>query len=156
MSELSLKALEIAKSQIGQTEKPLGSNWGEPVKSYLASVGINFPAAWCYAFDYWCFEQAAEALGEVNPLPRTGSVLHAWGMAPAANKVIGKPQPGDIFIMDLGGGLGHAGFVEVVEDDNFTLSTIDGNTNNNGSREGVEVEAKTRHNQKPIIGYLRF
>lgn len=156
MSQLSDEALRIAVTQIGQTEKPLGSNWGEPVKTYLASVGINFPAAWCIAFAHWCFQEAADNLGVSNPVPKTGSVLHCWETAPATNKIIGRPQVGDIFIMDLGGGLGHAGFVEKIDVDNFTLFTIDGNTNVNGSREGVEVERKTRHNQKPIIGYLRF
>lgn len=156
MSALSDEALRIAITQIGQTEKPLGSNWGEPVKTYLASVGINFPAAWCIAFGYWCFQEAADNLGIQNPVPKTGSVLHCWEIADTKYKILGRPQKGDIFIMDLGNGLGHAGLVEEVEADNIILHTIDGNTNNNGSREGVEVERKIRHNQKPIIGYLRF
>lgn len=155
MSQLTDAALKIAFAQVGQTEKPLGSNWGEPVKSYLNSVGINFPAAWCYAFAHWCFDQAANELKILNPLPKTGSVLHAWELAAPENKTT-IPQVGDIFIMDLGGGLGHCGFVHYIREDNFTLDTIDGNTNNDGSREGIEVEGKTRHNQKPIIGYLRY
>lgn len=155
---LSEKALQIAISQIGQKENPLGSNWGEPVKTYLHSVGINFPAAWCYAFLYYCFERAAEELSIVNPLPKTGSVLHAWELAPIANKISIHPQVGDIFIADHGGGLGHAGIIESLQSSAviLILNTIDGNTNNNGSREGVEVERKVRKAAPPIIGYLRF
>jgi hypothetical protein len=154
MSELSDAALRVAISQVGQTEKPLGSNWGEPVKTYLASVGINFPAAWCFAFDYWCFGQAAAELHVPNPLPKTGSVLHAWETADSVHKITSNPQAGDIFIMDLGGGLGHAGIVESVVPS--ILHTIDGNTNNGGSREGIEVERKSRPPVHPIIGYLRY
>lgn len=156
MSPLAEKALSIAISQVGQMEKPIGSNWGEPVKSYLASVNINFPAAWCYAFVYWCFDQAAQQLGIPNPLPKTGSVLHAWETADQQHKFTDDPQSGDIFIMDLGKGLGHAGLTKLVTN-NHNLSTVEGNTNDTGSREGYEVCGdKTRYNQKPIIGYLRF
>ena len=49
---LSQKALAVAVSQIGVEETPRGSNWGVPVKDYLISVGINFPASWCMAFIY--------------------------------------------------------------------------------------------------------
>jgi surface antigen len=150
---LQQKALEVAISQIGEEEKPRGSNWGEPVKSYLASVGINFPASWCMSFVYWCFKQAAKELGIVTPLVKTGGVLNAWNKAPAAVKVT-KPQPGDIFIQDHGHGLGHTGIVVKVNKDG-TIDTIEGNTNDTGSREGYEVCRRVRK-QSSIIGYLRY
>lgn len=157
MSALTDKALAVAITQIGQTEKPLGSNWGHPVQDYLASVGINFPASWCMAFVYWCFEQAAPKDTAVPSFPvKTGGVLHAWETADASHKVMDHPQPGDIFIMDLGKGLGHTGLVIAVSPDGHTLTTVEGNTNDTGSREGIEVAKKTRYNQKPIIGYLRY
>lgn len=149
---LQQKALEIAISQIGKEEVPRGSNWGEPVKSYLASVGINFPASWCMAFMYWCFQQAAKSLGIVIPLLKTGGVLNAWEHAPAMFKVT-DPQPGDIFIQDHGHGLGHTGIVERIEGD--TVHTIEGNTNDTGSREGYEVCRRVR-SKSSIIGYLRY
>lgn len=149
---LQQKALEIAMTQTGQEEKPRGSNWGEPVKSYLASVGIPFPASWCMAFMYWCFKQAAKELGITTPLIKTGGVLNAWQKAPPSVKVT-DPQPGDIFIQDHGHGLGHTGIVERVEGD--ILHTIEGNTNDTGSREGYEVCGKTRKKES-IIGYLRY
>lgn len=149
---LQQKAIEIAISQLGQEEKPRGSNWGEPVKSYLASVGITFPASWCMSFVYWCFLQAAKALNIKTPLTKTGGVLNAWNKAPATVKVT-DPQPGDIFIQDHGHGLGHTGIVERVEGDN--VYTIEGNTNDTGSREGYEVCRRVRK-KSSIIGYLRY
>lgn len=156
MSELSNKALEIAISQIGKEENPRGSNWGkadDPVPQYLASVGINFPASWCMAFLYWCYGQAADQLGLINPMAKTGGVLTGWGNRP--RNQVKLPAVGDLFIMDLGHGLGHTGIIESIDADG-TLHTIEGNTNDTGSREGYEVARKVRHNQKPIIGYLRF
>lgn len=151
---LQEKALEVAATQLGQHEEPLGSNWGHPVQDYLASVGINFPASWCMAFVYWSFNKAAGQLGVPNTLVKTGGVLHAWQ---DGNNIkyhaVKDPQPGDIFIMDHGHGLGHTGIVEKV-DENFVY-TIEGNTNDSGSREGIEVTRKQRPRKK-IIGYLRY
>ena len=168
MSNLSDKVLQIAAGQVGQKENPLGSNWGHPVQDYLASVGIHFPASWCMAFLYWCAEEAVKelvpagaatsipGLQSYNPLVHTGGVLAQWKQILPRFRVPagGAPQAGDIFIMDLGNGLGHTGIVESVGADG-SLHTIEGNTNDTGSREGIEVARKIRHNAKPIIGYIR-
>lgn len=147
---LQQQALKVAITQLGQQEKPLGSNWGHPVQDYLAAVGINFPASWCMAFVFWCYEQAAPSK---NPLVKTGGVLNAWNTADKKYRVVGDPQPGDIFIMNFGKGLGHTGIVEKV--DATFVYTIDGNTNDSGSREGIEVCRKQRPRNK-IVGYMRY
>ncbi len=151
MSSLSSKALEIAITQIGQDEKPHGSNWGEPVKTYLHSVGIDFPASWCMAYVYWCFNQAALSLTLPNPLVKTGGVLRAYNEATNAHS--GMPQPGAIFILDFGHGLGHTGIVEKF-DETF-IYTVEGNTNDTGSREGIEVCRRKRSRQS-VKGYLVY
>lgn len=147
---LQQRALEVAKTQLGAAEKPLGSNWGKPVQDYLKSVGINFPASWCMAFVYWCFEQAKD---DTNPLIKTGGVLAHWNKADKKYRVVGEPQAGDIFIMNYGRGLGHTGIVEKA--DKTFVYTIEGNTNDSGSREGIEVCHKQRPKSK-IVGYLRY
>lgn len=150
MPTLRQLALKTAVTQIGKCENPLGSNWGTPVKDYLKSVGITFPAAWCAAFIYWCFEQNSKGK---NPLIKTGGVLAHWNQADKKLRVVGEPQPGDIFIMDYGKGLGHTGFVE--KTDPTFIYTIEGNTNDSGSREGIMVCRKQRPKAK-IKGYLRY
>jgi hypothetical protein len=152
MTTLSQKALEIAIGQIGNEEHPRGSNWGEPVKTYLKSVSITFPAAWCMAFVYWCFNEAAKQEKVVNPMHKTGGVLAQYKYRKA--KAVTVPEPGDVFIMDYGGGLGHTGIVEKVNTDG-TLLTIEGNTNDTGSREGYEVCRRVRPLGK-IKAFLRF
>lgn len=146
-TSLGQKALKQAITQLGQQEKPLGSNWGHPVQDYLKSVGIGFPASWCMAFVYWCFDQVVNP----NPLVKTGGVLKVWNDA-KSNRVT-DPQPGDIFIMDFGKGLGHTGIVEKV--DPTFIYTVEGNSNDTGSREGIEVTRKQR-TRKSIKGYLRY
>lgn len=158
MSQLSDLAISIAQSQVGQKESPLGSNWGHPVQDYLASVGIHFPASWCMAFMYWCVDHAAGQLSQPNPLFKTGGVLAQWSNSLSRQIKFNSlflPEPGDIFIMDLGNGLGHTGMVISINADK-SLNTVEGNTNDSGSREGVEVTKKIRQNKSPIIGYLRY
>ena len=145
-------AISIAISQLHKTENPLGSNWGEPVRSYLKSVGIDFPAAWCCAYVFWCFNEAAKKNNVPNPLVKTGGVLRLWNES-KKYRVVGEPKAGDVFIMDFGKGLGHTGIV-LKTDANF-IYTIEGNTNDSGSREGIAVCNKQRPKKK-IKGYLRY
>ena len=148
---LGKEALKVAITQIGNSENPLGSNWGTPVKDYLKTVGINFPAPWCMAFIYWCFEKSKKTAP--NPLVKTGGVLAAWNTADKKYRVVDEVQVGDIFIMDYGKGLGHTGIVEKVSP--TFVYTIEGNTNDVGSREGTIVSRKKR-SKKKIKGYLRY
>jgi CHAP domain len=156
MSQLTDAALVVAKAQVGQMEKPEGSNWGHPVQDYLACVGLNEPSSWCMAFVYWCFNEACEVLNiSPNPLTKTGLVVHAWQIAYPYHKITANPQSGDIFIMDFGNGHGHTGIVESIDSDG-TLHTIEGNTDVTGSPEGIGVFRRTRHFRSPIVGFLRY
>jgi len=152
-SKLMQKALEFAVSQIGVMERPPGSNKGKEVEEYLASVGLGGGFAWCMAFVYWCYNQAAKELNIANPVFKTGGVLKHWEEARNNNipritteQARNKPSrilPGMVFVIDTGdpGGAGHTGFVEKVIGD--TLITIEGNTNLGGSREGIGVFRRT-------------
>lgn len=154
-----MKVVEIAGSLVGVMEKPAGSNRGPQVDKFLKSVGLNPAAgsyAWCVAFIYYCFDEAAKSLGLANPMVKTAGVLDLWSKAGArkvpritTSKAAGDPhlvKPGHIFIMDYGGGRGHAGIVERVV--GGKLVTIEGNTNDGGSREGVGV---FRREQRKIV-----
>lgn len=152
MSKLSDAALKVAITQLGKEEKPHGSNWGEPVKSYLASVGITFPASWCMGFMYWCFHESATELKIANTAIKSGGVLFCWNNAPAAIKK-NEPAKGSVFIMDFGKGLGHTGIVEKF--DSTFVYTIEGNTNDTGSREGIEV-CRRKRARTSIKGYLYY
>lgn len=152
---LSQKALEIAVTQIGEEEHPKGSNWGHPVQDYLAAVGIGFPASWCMAFVYWCHSKAAIQLSVINPMAKTGGVLDEYNKSRSKYNATGDPQPGDVFIMDHGHGLGHTGFVESYDSVTHSIHTVEGNSNDTGSREGFEVCRKIRSVSK-IKGFLRF
>jgi len=136
--------IAVANSQVGVLEQPLGSNSGPEVEKYLASVGLPKGNSWCMAFVYYCFNEASNRLAIKNPLVKTGGCLHHWnttiGKKITAFQAKNNPSlivPGSIFIIDHGSGLGHTGIVTEVVDGYVT--TIEGNTNNTNSREGIGV-----------------
>jgi hypothetical protein len=145
--------LQVAASQVGVLEQPIGSNRGPQVDEYVRSVGLDPADAnpWCAAFVYFCFDQAAQKLNERNPVIKTGAVLEHWKLAGTQGvtrvlqrDAVANPalvQPGHIFILATGGGHGHTGLVDEVQ--GGKLVTIEGNTNEGGSREGIGVFRRT-------------
>ena len=159
--------LDIAASQIGVVEQPRGSNCGPEVDEYIRSVGLNpaddsFP--WCVCFVHWVFGQASKLKQIDNPLPNTAGAHVLWDKGQHTGVTVLQPsdasaatvKPGMIFMIDTGGGHGHAGLVAGISGD--CLVTIEGNTNPGGSAEGYGV---FRREGRPIamgrlLGYLDF
>jgi len=160
---LLASVIKTAAAQVGVMEDPPGSNRGPRVDEYLRTAGLDPAAgsfAWCAAFVYWCFNESARGLGRANPVVRTAGVMEHWRRAeqagvrrvPAADATAdpARVHPGMIFILDTGGGSGHTGLVEAIE--GGRLITLEGNTNDGGSREGVGV---FRRNGRKIVNINR-
>lgn len=77
--------------------------------------------------------------------------MHVWNTMPMYRTQ--APVPGDIMIMQFAHGLGHTGIVENVG--HTTVTCIEGNTNDDGSREGYEVARRIR-TKNSILGFLHF
>jgi hypothetical protein len=148
---LAQSSLEVATRQIGVQEIPKGSNSGPEVEIYLKSVGLGKGYSWCMAFVYWCVLEASKKTGSQSPLKKTAGVLDQWNSKPELR--LATPVSGSVFIMDFGKGQGHTGFVEKVEGN--MIHTIEGNTNDDGSREGNKVCRRTR-DIATIKGFIRI
>lgn len=163
---LLARVLQIAAGEEARKvrEVPPGSNKGPDVEAYLRSVGLGGGFSWCAAFVYWCFDKAAQDLGRANPAFKTGGCLAHWNGAPGkgarrvlTSKAQADPallQPGMIFIMDHGGGLGHTGLVESIS--GGMITTLEGNANTGGSREGVGVFRLTRKINSINKGFIDY
>lgn len=159
--------LDVARSQLDVREIPRGSNRGPEVDAYLTSVSASLLGQpWCMAFVYWCFAKASANIGVANPAPKTASVWRSWEMvheARTANIVSAAEAradpdrliPGMVFYIDTGGRSGHTGFVTGLADGK--LVTLEGNTNNDGSREGYGVFTRNRRRIESInLGFVDF
>lgn len=126
------KVVEIAQKEIGVQET--SENSGHRVDRYNAYVGLK-KVPWCASFVSWCFGQAG------YPQPRT-----AWSPSLfPANRITKEPLPGmvlGIYFPELKR-IGHCGIVEQMKND--LVYGIEGNTNINGSREGIGVYRRIRH-----------
>ncbi len=157
-------ALQVITSQLGQKEIPHGSNSGPMVNEYLKSVGLNPGYAWCQSLVYWSYNQAALKAGLHNPVVRTAGVMDCWLKTPAASRInaadaIANPQlvlPGYQMILDYGQGTGHTGLVESLN--GVSLTTIEGNSNTDGSRDGEMVVRQTKRtlNDKVLKGFIKY
>lgn len=166
-ASIATAALGMAVTQLGVMEVPAGSNTGPQVNRYLASVDLHPGAYWCMAFVYWCFSQASQTGGASNPFPKTGHCLTAWNKVKAKSpqRIITRAQaiadptlvkPGQVFIHDYGGGHGHTGFVR--QSFGGPLRTVEGNSNSNGSSNGIGVFELNRRKlpDASLRGFIDF
>ncbi len=141
-SNTGLRALAIAKSQLGVTEQPPGSNDGPQISMYRSAVAGSYAGApWCAYFVSWCAAQAGAPLGSTGQ--GLGSVAEITDWAKSTGRFTETPQPGDLILF----GTEHVGIVESVNPDG-TLTTVEGNTSN-----GVY---ERQHSPGDATGYVRL
>lgn len=141
--------VEYARAHLAARPREVGGpNTGPWVRLYMnGRQGEAF--AWCAGFVTFLLEQAAQSLEMDMPLP--GSVStdalalqaeHA-GVLLTGDGAARKITPGCLFLIRcVDSDWNHTGIVTAIYDESF--STIEGNTNDAGQREGVEVCARTR------------
>lgn len=154
MNRLTKQIVDEARKWIGTKE--IGYNDGPEVRAWLKRVNRREGAPWCAAFAWCMLDDACAALGVRNPIEpvagvhlfrQLGKEHRAWTVEPGA---------GYVFFIDHGikdgRKLGHCGIV--VDVGPKSLVTIEGNTNEAGSREGNAVAVKTRRIGEISLGYL--
>lgn len=135
------KVSQTYLSQLGVKEAT-GHNDGPQVEIYLLSVNLAPGAPWCAAFVSWTY-----TVNKVNN-PRSG-----WSPAyfPGSKVIYTRdgiikalPQKGDVFgiYYPTMKRIAHVGFIHAWSE--RISVTVEGNTNDNGSREGVMVAMKRR------------
>lgn len=120
-----------------------GNNAGADVEKYLRYVGLGKGYAWCAAFVSWCLSEADWSKF------RSARVADFVAWAKRTGRIIKKPKRGCLFAYLNEDGSGHIGFVTSALLGVFR--TIEGNTNDEGSREGYEVARRTRSGKKYIF-----
>ncbi len=150
------KILDLARSQLGEKENPMGSNQVKYNDEYYGMTvkGPEYP--WCCVFQWWLFRHAgASALffgGE-----RTASCTALWRDYQKRGQSVDKEsiRPGDLvfFVFDgsKSGGMNHVGICEKVEPGYVT--TIDGNTGSSEANGGTV--ARKRRSLKYVGGAAR-
>lgn len=137
---VKLRALELAKTQVGTKESPQYSN----NQKYGVWYGLNYQP-WCAIFVTWCFVNS----GDTRTFAR--SSRSAWALWPLnmarANlyglSVTTHPEPGDLVVYTHGEG--HIGIFDKWLDTLGSFQTVEGNTSAESDANGGEVEIRQRH-----------
>jgi len=160
-SRLLNEVLRIAIKEIGVSEDPPGSNKGKRVEEYLRSVHLGPGFPWCAAFIYWLFHWASINLEVKNPVWDTPGCMQHWkkttGLRIFLKEALNDPtllEPGVIFIISRGDGRGHTGLITGIHDG--YIETIEGNTNDGHSAEGVKVCALRRKISSINLGFIKY
>lgn len=132
---------QVYLSQVGIKEQG-GANRGRQVEQYLASVGFGPGYAWCGAFVSWCYQQVGIRHPKSAWVPsyaRKQNIVYQRG-----EFVQQLPKAEDVFMIwfERLRRPAHIGFVDQWK--NQWVNTVEGNTNDNGSREGDGVYRKRR------------
>jgi len=142
----------IAMSEIHLSVHPReigGQNRGPWVRMYMkGNEGKAWP--WCAGFATFLMRQAAEMRGENMPIQGSFSCDSLAAQASANDRFVKErdatPEsvvPGSLFLVRrTSTDWTHVGVVTNADSDGF--ATIEGNTNDEGSREGYEVCARRR------------
>ena len=147
------KLLSVARSQLGITESPAGSNrvkyneeyYGRPVS------GRSYP--WCVVFQWWCF-RAAGASRLFYGGGQTASCTALYSYHKKRSQDVTDYRPGDLVFFNFSGGTAteHVGLCESY--DGVYITTIDGNTGTGNEANGGAVMRRRRH-KRYIVGAYR-
>lgn len=166
ITSLLEQILTAARKYIGQTETKGNTGFiDKTFQKQMESVGWNKTQSWCAYFSELAWKEGFSghpllaALDKLFSPSATATYANFSGSTLFKNG--SKPKPGALVVWRHGKGWqGHIGIVEEVLPNNSFIS-IEGNTNQAGSREGVAVLRKTRKlgelykaNGLNIIGFI--
>lgn len=149
----SLGELIVAHAQQHLREHPReigGQNRGPWVRLYMnGNEGVQW--AWCAGFACFCLKQACDSLKVNLPIVPSFSCDSLAASAKERERFLEEPPasgrgritPGSVFLVRrTPTDWVHTGIVVLAEEE--VIRTVEGNTNDDGSREGYEVCARTR------------
>lgn len=124
------KVIKWAKSKVGVTESPAGSNWGPEIGEWIKFTGYNGPVYWCGCFA--CFAVVKIGGAKIPSRIRLGYDGYIVSDALGHNNGLvavgfSEARPGDIVTYTFP----HIGLVEKTVGD--TLYSVEGNTSSGSS-----------------------
>lgn len=138
--------LNQARSEIGYTENPYGSN----LQKFAGAAGHLNGYAWCASFAVAIARRVGIKMGNESAYtPSLYNSLKAMGLA------ISGPRVGCavFFYYPSQGRIAHVGFVESIRPDGY-FYTIEGNTDEVGGRTGGKVMRKVRSSNNCFFALL--
>lgn len=151
--------LQVAGAEIGvrETTRNRGPEIGKYWQATTYPDGMEERQPWCAAFLAWCVREAIiRRWGREGEAPfkrcksaRVADWL-AWARREPGVRIVRDPRPGDLAIYVFS----HCGIVsDYRAGDDF--DAIEGNTDDSGGREGVEVAVRRRQ-RRQVEAFMRL
>lgn len=146
------KSKQILLEQVGEREqKP---NDSPKIRNYLVSVGINYPAPYCAAGQYYCFSKAANMLQLQHteiPIKQTALANAIYTNAKQIGAITNyKAQDNDLIIWRKGNSIfGHIERIITVGKCGW-VQTVGFNTGSGNARDGDGVYIRKRNIYHPL------
>ncbi len=137
------KVQAVYTSQLGVRELS-GKNDGKAVEMYLKSTSLGAGFSWCAAFITWCYLETGVKVIKAAWAP---SWFPANRVIYKQNKILSRtPAKGDVLGIWFSNKnrIAHVGFIDQWQEGSKYAVTVEGNTNEAGSREGDGVYRKYR------------
>lgn len=150
MSTPAKQVIATATKEVGYREGRSGGHWNNDQKYSDQVPGLEWSdkQAWCATFVSWVAMKA----GAAELFPRTASCDTAGSWFKARKRWSEYPAIGAQVFYGTPADLNHTGLVIAFDAD--TITTIEGNTNDTGSREGDGVYRKVRRRRDAnVVGY---
>lgn len=144
------KIIDVATAEVGYHEGHSGGSWNNVQKYSPAVPGLEWSQgqSWCATFVSW----VAMTAGQSAIFPRTASCDTAAAWFKGHKRWSDVPTVGAQVFYGTAADLTHTGVV--VGFDAVNITTVEGNTNANGSREGDGVYRKVRRRRDAfVVGY---
>lgn len=135
---------------VGWVKEATKQNDGPWVEAIQRVTGNKKGDPWCASFVTFVLDIAFKGK---NPIIRTASCDAMLVVARRQGWLVAEPAPGDVFlVMKTDTDAVHTGFVSAVG--KLSVKTIEGNTNEGGSRDGWGVFARERK-RGPKLLFIR-
>ncbi len=137
-NDLAKGLLSIANKYVGVAEDPHGSNRGTLIDKWNQQSNVPVGSFWCCSFVSAVGREFQDVHDVSWPVPITADcdVVYSW--ARKRQLLTSSPSAGDLFLCHRGDDAYHIGIVDT-EGSDGVFGSIEGNSNNNGSRNGYLV-----------------
>lgn len=141
----TLKQNEVRRTYTAELGvRETGFNKGKRVEEYLRAANLKPGSAWCAAFITWTFKQVGIKAVVSGYSPNWFQSNIVYKRDDNINRHY-SASAGDVFglYFESKKRIAHVGFID--KQDGSYFITVEGNTNESGSREGDGVYRKRRH-----------
>lgn len=138
--------IEIAMKYVGVMENPVGSNRGTQIDEWNKAVGVPVGSFWCASFTSAVARRWEAMTGIDFPINGSASCDSWFNQAKSKGLLTRVPKPGHILLVMKSSESSDAIHIGICGyESNGLISSIEGNSNNDGSANGTMVALRKNH-----------